>query len=190
MTVPFKSRTLEIPDVIVVEPAVFSDNRGFFAETYKASDFRNMGIPDSFVQDNHSLSAKGVLRGIHYQLHPKSQGKLVRVVRGAVYDVALDMRKGSPYYGKWVAVVLSEDNRHMLWVPPGFGHGFQALQDGAEVLYKTTEEYDPSLDRGLLWCDSELAIPWPLKDAILSPKDAGLPAFRKAENNFRYEGTR
>ncbi len=185
---PFESRRLEIPAVILIEPVVFSDDRGFFAETYKASDFRNHGVPDTFVQDNHSLSAKGVLRGIHYQLHPRAQGKLVRVIRGSVYDVAVDMRKGSPYYGKWVTAELSRENRHMLWIPPGFGHAFQALEAFTEVIYKTTEEYDASLDRGILWCDPELAICWPLEDVVLSPKDAGLPPFREAENNFRYEG--
>lgn len=186
---PFRSRRLEIPDVILIEPVVFSDDRGSFAETYKASDFRSLGIPDSFVQDNHSLSKKGVLRGIHYQLNPKSQGKLVRVIRGSVYDVAVDMREGSPWYAAWVAAALSVDNAYMLWIPPGFGHAFQALEDGTEVLYKTTEEYDPSLDRGILWCDGDLAIRWPLKAPLLSPKDAGLPLLREAENNFTYRGS-
>lgn len=181
---PFKFTRLEIPDVILVEPVVFGDERGFFMETYKASDFKTNGIPFDFVQDNHSKSQKGVLRGLHYQLNPKAQGKLVRCVRGKIWDVAVDIRKGSPWFGKWVAVELSEVNKLMLWIPPGFAHGFVALKDNTEVIYKVTAEYAPELDRGILWCDPELGIDWPIKEPILSEKDAKLPRLKDAENNF------
>ncbi len=181
---PFKFTRLEIPDVILVEPVVFGDERGFFMETYKASDFKANGIPFDFVQDNHSKSQKGVLRGLHYQLNPKAQGKLVRCVKGKIWDVAVDIRKGSPWFGKWVAVELSEENKLMLWIPPGFAHGFVALEDDTEVIYKVTAEYAPELDRGILWCDPELGIDWPIKEPILSEKDAKLPKLKDAENNF------
>ncbi len=133
---PFSFKRLEIPDVILVEPKVFGDERGFFMETYKASEFKKNGIEYDFVQDNHSKSQKGVLRGLHYQLRPMEQGKLVRCVRGRIWDVAVDIRKGSPWFGKWVAVELSEENKLMFWVPPGFAHGFVALEDGTEVIYQ------------------------------------------------------
>lgn len=183
---PFNFRRLEIPDVVLVEPKVFGDERGFFMETYKRSEFKENGIAYDFVQDNHSKSQKGVLRGLHYQLYPKAQGKLVRCVRGRIWDVAVDIRKGSPWYGKWVAVELSEDNKLMLWVPPGFAHGFVALEDDTEVIYKVTEEYDPKLDKGIVWNDPDLRIDWPIKDPILSEKDSKLPTLRESENNFSY----
>ncbi len=185
---PFSFRRLEIPDVILVEPKVFGDERGFFMETYKASEFKKNGISYDFVQDNHSKSQKGVLRGLHYQLMPMEQGKLVRCVRGRIWDVAVDIRKGSPWFGKWVAVELSEENKLMLWVPPGFAHGFVALEDGTEVVYKVTKEYAPELDRGIIWNDPDLAIDWPVKDPILSDKDRKLPRLKEAENNFIYGG--
>lgn len=184
---PFSAARLDIPEVILIEPALFGDERGLFLETYRASDFGKMGIGHHFVQDNQSRSKRNVLRGLHYQLQPKAQGKLVRVVRGAVFDVAVDMRKGSPHRGKWVGLVLSEENRRMLWIPPGFAHGFIATEDETEVLYKVTEEYAPALDRGILWNDPELNIVWPVAEPILSPKDAHHPSFRDAENNFVYE---
>ncbi len=187
---PFSFKRLEIPDVILVEPEVFGDERGFFMETYKASDFKRNGIDYDFVQDNHSRSQKGVLRGLHYQLRPMEQGKLVRCVRGRIWDVAVDIRKGSPWFGKWVAVELSEENRLMFWVPPGFAHGFVALEDGTEVIYKVTKEYAPELDRGIIWNDPDLAIDWPVGDPILSEKDRKLPRLRDAENNFTYGGDR
>ena len=185
---PFSFKPLEIPDVILVEPKVFGDQRGFFMETYKKSDFKENGIPYEFVQDNHSKSQRGVLRGLHYQLYPRAQGKLVRCVRGRIWDVAVDIRKGSPWFGKWVAVELSEENKLMLWVPPGFAHGFVALEDDTEVMYKVTDEYAPDLDRGIIWNDPDLAIDWPIKDPILSDKDRSLPSFNEAENNFVYGG--
>lgn len=183
---PFEFIKLEIPDVVLIKPLVFPDERGFFMETFKKSDFVRNGINYDFVQDNHSKSKKGVLRGLHYQLNPKAQGKLVRCIKGKIWDVAVDIRKGSPWYSKWVAVELSEENKHMLWIPPGFAHGFVALED-AEMIYKCTAEYAPELDRGIIWNDPELAISWPVKEPILSPKDAKLPFLKDAENNFVYK---
>ncbi len=185
---PFTFKRLEIPDVILIQPKVFGDERGFFMETYKASEFKKNGIDYDFVQDNHSRSQKGVLRGLHYQLKPMEQGKLVRCVKGRIWDVAVDIRKGSPWYGKWVAVELSEENKLMLWVPPGFAHGFVALEDGTEVIYKVTKEYAPELDRGIIWNDPDLAIDWPIENPVLSEKDGNLPKFKDAENNFVYGG--
>jgi len=182
---PFNFKTLQIPDLILIEPRVFEDKRGFFLESFKFSEFNKAGIHFNFVQDNHSKSKKGVLRGIHYQLNPKAQGKLIRCIRGRIWDVAVDIRKGSPWYGKWVSVELSEENKLMLWIPPGFAHGFVALED-AEIIYKCTEEYDPTLDRGIIWNDPTIGINWPLKTPILSEKDALLPTLDKAENNFEY----
>ncbi len=182
---PFNAQRLDIPDVILIEPIVFRDERGFFIETYKKSDFKEIGINADFFQDNHSRSKKGVLRGLHYQLHPKAQGKLVRCIKGKIWDVAVDIRKGSPWFGKWVAVELSEENHLMLWIPPGFAHGFVALED-SEVLYKTTSEYASELDAGIRWNDPELSIAWPIDSPILSKKDAELPFLREAKNNFIY----
>ncbi len=182
---PFKFKKLKIPDVILIEPIVFVDERGFFMETFKASDFKANNISYEFVQDNHSKSQKWVLRGLHYQLKPMEQGKLVRCIKGKIWDVAVDIRKGSPWYGKWVGIELSEENKLMLWIPPGFAHGFVALED-AEVIYKCTKEYAPQYDRGIIWNDPELAIHWPIKNPILSLKDANLPNLKDAENNFEY----
>lgn len=185
---PFSFKALEIPDVILIEPKVFHDERGFFMEVYKATEFEINGIRYSFVQDNHSYSKKGVLRGLHYQLNPKAQGKIIRCIRGKILDVAVDIRKGSPWYGKWVAVELSEANKLMLWIPPGFAHGFVALED-SEIIYKCTEQYDPALDRGIIWNDPAVSINWTVTDPILSAKDASLPLLKDAENNFVYGDT-
>ena len=185
---PFIFKRLEIPDIILIEPKVFGDERGFFIETYKSSEFKANGITYDFVQDNHSRSQKGVLRGLHYQLQPMEQGKLVRCVRGRIWDVAVDIRKGSPWYGKWVAVELSEENKLMLWIPPGFAHGFVALEDGTEVIYKVTKEYAPELDRGIIWNDPDIGIKWPIENPILSEKDKNPPRLKDAENNFTYGG--
>lgn len=185
---PFTFERLEIPDIILIKPKVFGDERGFFMETYKFSEFVKNGIPYEFVQDNHSKSQKNVLRGLHYQLEPMEQGKLVRCIRGRIWDVAVDIRKGSPWYAKWVAVELSEENKYMLWIPPGFAHGFVALEDNTEVVYKTTKEYAPELDRGIIWNDPTIAINWPIKNPILSKKDMAQPRLEEAENNFTYKG--
>jgi dTDP-4-dehydrorhamnose 3,5-epimerase len=181
---PFEFNHVELPGLVLVHPQVLGDDRGFFLELYKHTDFARAGIKEHFVQDNYSKSAKGVLRGLHYQKFPKAQGKLVMCMKGRIYDVAVDIRKGSPQYGKWVGIELSEENRLMLFVPPGFAHGFQVLSETAEVLYKCTEEYSPANDRGIIWNDPELNIAWPLKNGLLSGKDKVHPLLRDADNNF------
>ncbi len=183
---PFDFERLEIPGLIMVQPKVFGDDRGFFLELYKHSDFSRAGITEHLVQDNYSKSVRGVLRGLHYQKNPKAQGKLVFCIKGKIFDVAADIRKGSPYYGKWTGVELSEENHLMLYVPAGFAHGFQVLSDSAEVQYKCTEEYSVTDDRGIIWNDPDLNISWPLVDPLLSPKDGVHPRLRDADNNFLY----
>lgn len=172
-----------IADVLIIEPKVFGDARGFFFESFNQKRFDEaVGHAVTFVQDNHSRSAKGVLRGLHYQIS-QAQGKLVRVVRGAVFDVAVDIRRSSPTFGKWVALELSEENNRQLWMPPGIAHGFVSLQDDTEFLYKTTDYYAPALERCIAWNDADLAIDWPVLDVpvALSAKDqAGVP-FAAAE---------
>lgn len=169
-----KATRLAIPDVILLEPRVFGDDRGFFYESYNRQAFKEAtGLDPDFVQDNHSRSVKGVLRGLHYQLPPKAQGKLVRVVFGEVFDVAVDIRKGSPTFGKWVGEVLSAESRRQLWIPPGFAHGFLTLSESAEFLYKTTDYYSPAHERCIRWDEAEIGIVWPLAgEPQLSPKDA------------------
>lgn len=184
---PFEFIRLDIPDVVLIKPKVFQDERGFFLESFKYSDFAKEGVGPKFLQDNHSRSKRGVLRGLHYQLNPKAQGKLVRCVRGRIWDVAVDIRRGSPHFGRWVAAELSEENKYMLYIPEGFAHGFVALED-SDVLYKCTSEYDPALDRGIIWNDPDIGIPWPVKDPLLSAKDSKLPRLRDAEINFEYGG--
>ena len=172
-----------IPDVIIIEPAVFGDHRGFFKETWQRQTFAENGIDYDFVQDNHSKSSHGILRGLHYQIE-QSQGKLVRVVEGAVLDVAVDMRQGSATFGQWVSCELSGDNHKMMWVPPGFAHGFYVMTESAEFVYKCTDYYAPQHERSVRWNDKDLAIDWQLvdgKDPILSEKDAEAPSFVDAE---------
>jgi dTDP-4-dehydrorhamnose 3,5-epimerase len=181
---PFQFQRLAIPDVLLVEAQTFDDNRGFFMETYKHSDFAAHGIADAFVQCNRSHSVRGVLRGLHYQIHPRAQAKLVSVLQGEIFDVAVDIRHGSPTYGRWVGERLSGQNGRMLYVPVGFAHGFCALSDRADVLYMVTDEYAPECDRGLLWNDPDIGIDWPITNPILSAKDAQLPTLRQADNNF------
>lgn len=172
----------ELPDVIIIEPTVFGDDRGFFLESWSQARFSEAGLDLNFVQDNHSRSAKGVLRGLHYQ-NPNPQGKLVRVTSGRVFDVAVDIRQSSPHFKKWVGVELSADNKRMLWVPPGFAHGFLTLEEGTEFLYKCTALYEPSCDRNIRWDDPDIGITWPLdSDApIVSAKDLAAPTLRDAE---------
>lgn len=163
-----------IPEVLILEPKVFGDARGFFFESFNQKAFNQAtGLNPNFVQDNHSRSARGVLRGLHYQLPPHAQGKLVRVVQGAVFDVAVDIRKGSPTFGQWVGVELSEDNHRQLWIPPGFAHGFLTLTESADFLYKTTDYYAPSHERCLAWDDAAVGIKWPSAGVapLLSAKD-------------------
>lgn len=169
---------LEIPDVVLVTPKVFEDERGFFLESYREERFAAAGIPARFVQDNHSASAQGVLRGLHYQIK-QAQGKLVRVIAGEIYDAVVDLRRSSSTFGRWLGVTLSAQNKNQLWVPPGFAHGFYVVSPRAEILYKASDYYAPQFERALLWNDPALAISWPLVDGkppILSGKDAvGLP---------------
>ena len=172
-----------IPDVILIEPKVFGDHRGFFMETWQRNTFAENGIDFDFVQDNHSKSSQGILRGLHYQIQ-QPQGKLVRVVQGTVFDVAVDMRQSSPTFGQWVGYELSAENHHMLWVPPGFAHGFYVMSDSAEFVYKCTDYYAPEFERSLLWNDPHLAIDWQLVDnkaPVLSDKDAQAPMFSDAQ---------
>lgn len=177
-----------IPEVILIKPKVFGDERGFFMESYKKSLFHANGITADFTQDNHSKSSKGVLRGLHYQLDPKAQGKLVRCVSGAVFDVAVDIRKGSPTFGKWIGCELSEENKQMLWIPEGFAHGFVTLKDNTEFLYKATGEYAPECDRGIKFDDPAIGIEWPQLDGLLlSEKDKKQPLLKEAEINFTYK---
>jgi dTDP-4-dehydrorhamnose 3,5-epimerase len=168
-------------DALIIEPEVFGDGRGFFYESWNARAFEAVGIPAHFVQDNHSRSANGVLRGLHYQIE-HAQGKLVRVVVGEVFDVAVDLRRSSPTFGKWEGVRLSEENKRMLWIPPGFAHGFLVTSEYADFLYKTTDYWAPQYERTIAWNDPELAIEWPLEAGpVLSPKDARGVAFASAE---------
>jgi dTDP-4-dehydrorhamnose 3,5-epimerase len=179
---PYNVTPTAIPDVLLLEPKVFSDDRGYFFESYNARDFRDAtGLTTEFVQDNHSMSVKGVLRGLHYQIqHP--QGKLLRVVHGSVFDVAVDLRKSSPTFGRWVGALLSADNRRQMWIPPGFAHGYLALSDTAEVLYKTTDYWYPEHERTLLWKDPTLKIEWPIDgEPRLAPKDVEGKLFGEVE---------
>ena len=171
----------QIPGVLIVEPMVFGDDRGFFLESFNEREMRNIGIDAHFVQDNHSRSQRNVLRGLHYQIS-QPQGKLVRVVTGRVFDVAVDVRRDSPAFGKWVGVELSAENKRMFWLPAGMAHGFVVLSDSADFLYKATEYYAPKFERTILWNDTELGIEWPLTgQPILSAKDAAAKTFREAE---------
>lgn len=169
-------------DVVLVEPRVFTDERGLFFESWNARTHRSLVGGATFVQDNQSRSRRGVLRGLHYQLPPHAQGKLVRCIGGAIWDVAVDVRRGSPSFGGWVGYELSEDNHHQLWIPPGFAHGFVALTEPADVLYKATGFYEPTSERSIAWDDPQLAIDWPLDGApVLSDKDAAAPLLDDAE---------
>lgn len=170
-----------LPDVLIIEPKLFGDARGFFFESWNARAFAAAGIPDAFVQDNHSRSAKNVLRGLHYQIE-QPQGKLVRVIAGEVYDVAVDVRRSSPTFGRWVGMTLSADNKRMVWIPPGFAHGFVVVSDYAEFLYKATDYYAPEHERSIAWNDPELGIDWPLDgEPVLSAKDRVGTRLRDAE---------
>lgn len=178
-----KATQTRIPDVWVIEPRVFGDDRGFFFESFNEKVFNEAtGNKLPCVQDNHSKSAKGVLRGLHYQLPPRAQGKLVRVVQGEVFDVAVDIRKDSPTYGQWIAEILSAENKKQLWIPPGFAHGFLTLSDTAEFLYKTTDTWSPEHERAIIWNDAMLSIDWPLNDMqpLLAAKDEAAQSFHEA----------
>jgi dTDP-4-dehydrorhamnose 3,5-epimerase len=174
-----------IPEVLLVEHKRFGDARGFFTETFRAGDFAEAGLP-AFVQENHSRSARGVLRGLHYQLDPAAIGKLVRCLRGRIFDVAVDIRTGSPTYGQWAGAELTEDSSTMLWVPVGFAHGFCALTDTADVAYKQTGYWSPDHERSIRWNDPAIGINWPIDNPTLSPKDAAAPLLAQASNTFTY----
>lgn len=178
MTFTFKK--LEIPDVVLVHAQAFSDARGFFMECYKESAFTSE-IKTKFVQDNLSHSIKGVLRGLHYQKNPKSQAKLVMSLSGEIFDVAVDIRKNSPTFGKWIGQILSDKNHNLLFIPEGFAHGFCVLSDTADILYKVSSEYSPEHERGIIWNDPSLDIKWPIKDPIVAKKDLDLPKINNAD---------
>lgn len=183
---PFKFSRMRIPEVVLVEPTIFSDPRGAFVELFKASEFQANGVFMSFVQVNYSRSQKNVLRGLHYQLNPKAQAKLISVVSGEIFDVAVDIRRGSPTYGQWATDYLSGANKRMLFIPEGFAHGFCVLSDEAQIIYYCSNEYAKDLERTLLWNDPAIAIPWPVKAPLLSVKDAAGALLAQAENNFEY----
>lgn len=180
----FAFHRLEIPDLVLVRPLRRGDSRGFFAETYRASAFEAAGIRGPFVQDNLARSAPGVLRGLHYQAEPHAQGKLVQVVRGAVFDVAVDLRRSSPTFGRWAGCRLDEEEGALLWIPPGFAHGYTVLGDGADLAYKVTAEYRPELDRGIRWDDPAIGVAWPVHEPVLSARDRALPSLAEVESPF------
>jgi dTDP-4-dehydrorhamnose 3,5-epimerase len=186
--VSFRFTRLEVPDVILIEPTVFEDARGCFLETYKRGEFLAAGIPDVFVQDNYSHSVYRVLRGLHYQKPPHAQGKLIAAIGGEIFDVAVDIRPGSRTYGRWTSTTLSETNRRLLYIPPGFAHGFCVCSAHAHVIYKVTAEYAPDFEHGIAWNDPDLAIPWPIDDPIVSAKDARLGPFRRVTDHATARG--
>ncbi|QYR20618.1 dTDP-4-dehydrorhamnose 3,5-epimerase [Paenibacillus sp. sptzw28] len=175
----------KLDGVLIIETDVFGDHRGFFTESYNKSRFHEAGITHDFIQDNHSYSAEaGTLRGLHYQLSPKAQTKMVRAIAGAIYDVVVDIRRDSPTFGEWVGVIISESNKRQILVPKGFAHGFCTLVPHTQVLYKVDELYSKDHDRGILWSDPDLAIDWPMGNVVLSEKDKVHPLLRDAENNY------
>ena len=183
---PFSFKLLQIPEVILIEVKSFQDERGLFLENFKESEFKNNGIDSNFVQDNFSHSVKGVLRGLHFQNNPKAQAKLVSALRGEIFDVAVDIRKNSPTFGKWVSEILSEKNHRLLYVPEGFAHGFCVLSEEADVLYKVNNEYSPENEKGIIWNDPDINIKWPIDKPILIEKDLQLSLLKDADNNFVY----
>ena len=185
-SMPFTFKRLSMPDVILVEPRSFSDDRGFFFESFKESDFISNGIDKKFVQDNFSHSVNGVIRGLHFQKAPKAQAKLVTVLKGKIFDVAVDIRKDSPTYGKWISEILSSDTHNLLYVPEGFAHGFCVISDEADVLYKVSNEYSQEHERSIIWNDPKLNIQWPIKKPIISNKDNKLSLLENLDNDFVY----
>ncbi|MBI3554047.1 MAG: dTDP-4-dehydrorhamnose 3,5-epimerase [Elusimicrobia bacterium] len=179
----FKLTPYEIPGLLIVEGQCFPDERGFFMESYKAKDLPGTPIPP-LVQDNLSRSKKGVIRGLHYQRKPSPIGKLVRCLRGRIFDVAVDIRKGSPTYAKWASIELTDEGNRMFWIPVGFAHGFQTLSDEADVMYKQNGYWAPADDCGIVWNDPDIAVKWPLPDALVSPKDGKLPALAATDSTF------
>ena len=184
MTFTFKK--LEISNIVLIEAQSFHYDKGFFLESFKESEFISNGIDAKFVQDNFSHSVKGVLRGLHYQKNPKAQAKLVIALRGEIFDVAVDIRKDSPTYGKWVGEILSENNHKLLYIPEGFAHGFCVLSEEADILYKVSQEYSPENEKGIIWNDPEINIAWPIDKPILQEKDSKLPILKNIDNDFVY----
>jgi dTDP-4-dehydrorhamnose 3,5-epimerase len=183
----FEFKKLAIPEVILITPEVFTDERGFFMETYKKSIFEKAGIKENFIQDNHSKSKQNVLRGLHYQMLPMDQSKLVSCIKGKVFDAAVDIRKGSPYFGKWVGEYLNENDKKAIFIPSGFAHGYLVLSKEAEIVYKVSKEYSKNHERGIFWKDPEVGINWPISvPPILSEKDKKLPLLKDAEKVFMY----
>jgi dTDP-4-dehydrorhamnose 3,5-epimerase len=182
----FHFTKLENPDVIHIKSDIYGDARGYFTETYKYPEFKANGIERKFLQVNHSKSSKGILRGLHYQKDPMAQGKLVTVIEGEIFDVAVDLRVGSPHYGKWVSQILDAGKKNMLYVPEGFAHGFCSLSENTQVIYYCTQVYSPEHERGIIWNDPHLGISWPIKDPILSDKDKVFPELDRIDNNFKY----
>lgn len=173
----------DLPGVLVIQPAVHRDQRGFFLETWHSRRYADAGLPETFVQDNHSLSAPQTVRGLHYQLK-RPQGKLVRCVRGGIFDVAVDIRRNSPTFGRWVVAELNEENKCQLWVPPGFAHGFCVLREPSDVLYKCTDYYDPNDQHGVSWNDPHLEIPWPIHEPVVSKKDSSYPPLSRGRSDL------
>lgn len=184
---PFQFTRLEIPELILVETKRFGDDRGFFMETYKQTEFAANGFEMVFVQDNCSYSARGVLRGLHYQIPPYAQGKLLTAVQGEIFDVAVDIRQGSPTFGKWVGEILSSSNGRMLYVPPGFAHGFCVLSESATLVYKVTDVYVPECEQGISWNDPMIGIDWPVTNPTLSARDKQLPTLAEANSPFTWQ---
>ncbi len=178
-----KTILTKLPEVLILEPSIFTDNRGYFFESFQSARYVEHGISTTFVQDNFSHSNKNVLRGLHYQLQ-KPQGKLVSVTRGAVFDVAVDIRQGSPNFGHWVGVILNDQNHWQLYIPPGFAHGFCVLSDSADFIYKVTDYYDPKAEHGISWQDKSLGIEWPTNEPILSEKDAAYPNLAEVDSSY------
>jgi dTDP-4-dehydrorhamnose 3,5-epimerase len=185
----FRFKLLEVPDVVLIKAEAAVDHRGFLSETFRRSAFEAEGLPGAFVQENHSHSEPGVLRGLHYQNPPRAAGKLVSVARGEIFDVAVDIRKGSPTFGRAVTQTLSAENQRMLWIPRGFAHGFCVIGAGADVVYRMDEEFSLEHDRGILWSDPTIGIQWPISDPVLSDKDASLPLLGDADNAFRFDSS-
>jgi dTDP-4-dehydrorhamnose 3,5-epimerase len=185
--VTFQFTRLRIPEVILIRPRTNQDERGFFRETFKYSEFAQWGIRERFVQDNHSHSVRGVLRGLHFQKQPGAQGKLISVVAGEIFDVAVDIRKRSPSFAQWVAQILCAENGDMLYIPPGFAHGFCVLSASADVVYKVTAEFASELEAGIVWNDPQIGVEWPIANPSLSPRDARLPLLKDTDNNFEFD---
>ena len=183
---PFRFSATELPGMLLIEPVVFPDERGFFMETYKRSEFAAHGIGEHFVQANQSRSSRGTLRGLHFQNPPEAQAKLIRALDGEIYDVVVDIRDGSPTFGKWQGLHLSAENKRMLYVPVGFAHGFCVISEMADISYMTSAEYAPALEGGIAWNDPDLKIVWPVEDPQLSTRDRGWPRLREIDSGFHY----